>query len=887
VRVEHWLYTIPLRLRSLFRRNHVESELDEEIRFHVERQIAEAIARGENAHAARRRVALALGGSEQVKERCREVRATRWLEDLWQDASYALRTLRQKPGFAAVAILTIALGIGATTVMFTVVNSVLLKPLPYPEPERLVSVYEQVDNSGRWAFAYFNFLDCQRESRTLSAMAALRSGMGGTVSEPGEAEHVSSREISAGLFSVVGIGLLYGRGFMPDEDRPGGAPVAIISYRLWRTRFGGDPKAVGARLVFDAKGYTVVGIAPAGFQLSGDVDVFTPVGQNTAPWMQDREGHPGIQVIARLRPGVTLTQAQAELALIGRRLAKEYPKSNAGHSIMVQPFQRDVVGDIRPTLWLLLGAVSLVLLIACANVASLLLARAVSREREIAMRMALGASRTRLARQCLTESTTLAVAGAVVGVLLAATGTRPFLTFWPGGLPRANEITLDWRVLVFTLAASLLTGILFGLAPALRAPVHGLEHSLRAAARTVAAGGSRRLHRGYVIAEIAIAIVLLIAAGTLGRTLLRLSSVDPGFDPKKVLVARVALGSDAVTNPSHTRAAWREILDRVSRVPGVQSAAIVDSIPMRGDESWIGYWTGPIPPPTDRMPMSQMAFASPDYLRVMGIALLQGRFFTEQDRSGSETVIAIDEVLAKRTFGNDGAVGKYVTLQVLGPAKVVGVVGHVRYRGPAVESAVSEQMYCPLAQLPDQYLRVMAPGMTLAGRTTVPPLNILHAIRQQIRASARDQVLYDIGTMEQIASGTFARQRFLLLLFGIFAGLALLLACIGIYGVLAYLTSQRIPEFGVRIAIGATSRDVIRLVLQQSLRMIFVGACIGSLAGFAAARLLKHFVAGVQSTDPLTFVLMISVLVLAALFASFLPARRASRTEPMSALRQE
>jgi putative ABC transport system permease protein len=321
----------------------------------------------------------------------------------------------------------------------------------------------------------------------------------------------------------------------------------------------------------------------------------------------------------------------------------------------VQRLQRDVVGDIRPTLWLLLGAVSLVLLIACANVASLLLARAVSREREIAMRMALGASRSRLARQCLTESTILAVAGGAVGVLLAATGTRPFLTFWPGGLPRADEITLDWRVLVFTLAASVLMGILFGLAPALRAPVHGLEHALRATARTVTSG-SRRLQSGYVIAEIAIAIVLLIAAGTLGRTLLLLSSLNVGFDPHNVLVARVALSSDAMTNPPRMRAAWRDIPERANQAPRVQSAAMVDSIPMRGDESWIGYWTGRIPPATDRMPMSQMAFVSPDYFRVMGIALLEGRFFTERDRIGSETVIAIDEVLAKRMFGGRGAV---------------------------------------------------------------------------------------------------------------------------------------------------------------------------------------------------------------------------------------
>ena len=888
MRLEHWLYTIPLRLRSLFRRDHVEGELDEEVRFHIERQIADATARGEDANVARRKATLALGGSEQVKELCRDVRRTRWLEDLWNDARYALRSFRQNSVFAAVALLTIALGMGVTTVMFTVVSGVLLKPLPYLQPERLVSIDEQVENNGRWAFAYLNFLDCQRESSTLGSLAAWRSGMGGTVSGPGEAEHISSREISAGLFSVLGIRLLHGRGFAPDEDRPGGAPVAIISYRLWQTRFGGDAEALGARVIYDGKAYTVVGIAPAGFQLSGDVDLFTPLGQNTAPWMQDREGHPGIQVVARLRPGVTLAQAQAELGMLGSSLAKQYPKSNSGHSFLVQPLRREIVGDIRPTLWLLLGAVSLVLLIACANVASLLLARAVSREREIAMRMALGASRSRLARQCLAESTILALGGGIAGVLLAGGGTRPFLALWPGSLPRADEIALDWRVLLFALAASLLTGIFFGLAPVLRAPVHGLESSLRAGSRTVT-GSSRRLHSGYVIAEIAIAIVLLIAAGTLGRTLLRLSSLDPGFNPNKVLVARVALGSDAAINPLRTRAAWHEIVDRVKDVPGVQSAAIVDSIPMRGDESWIGYWTGSIPPPTDRMPMSQMAFASPENLRVMGIQLLQGRFFNERDRIGSERVIVIDEVLADRIFGRHGAVGKYLTLQILGRARVVGVVDHVRYRGFAADdhAAASDQMYSPLAQLPDQYLSVMASGMTLAVRTTVSPLSIVRAIRQQIRGSARDQVLYDVGTMEQLATGTLARQRFLLLLFGIFAGLALLLACIGIYGVLAYLTGQRIPEFGLRIAVGATPRDVMGLVFQQSLAMILGGVCIGSLMGFAATVLLRHFVTGVRSTDPLTFLVMISVLVLAALFASFLPARRASRTEPMSALRQE
>lgn len=872
-------------LQRLFRRRRLDEELDKELGFH--QHAADLIARGHAADQARRHARLALGGPDQIKEECRDARGTRWVDDLWRDIRYAVRTLRQKLGFTVVALLTLALGIGATTIMFTVVNGVLLKPLSYPEPERLVSLYEQVENSGRWAFAYFTFLDCQRQSRTLASMAAWRSGMGGTLSEPGAAQHVSSREISADLFSVLGIGLLRGRGFVPDEDHPGGAPVAIISHRLWQTRFGSNPAAIGARLVFDSKAYTVVGIAPAGFQLSGDVDIFTPLGQNTAPWMQDREGHPGIHVIARLRPAVTLVEARAELAMIGRNLAQQYPKSNAGHSIMVQPFQQEIAGDIRPTLWLLLGAVTLVLLIACVNVASLLLARAVSREREIAMRMALGASRSRLARQCLTEGAVLALCGGAVGVLLAATGTRPFLTFWPGGLPRVEEIVLDGRVLWFALAVSLLTGLLFGLAPALRAPVHALEHSLRAA-RTVA-GGSRRLHSGFVISEIAIAMVLLIAAGILGRTLLRLSSLNPGFDPHNVLVARVALSSDAVTNPTGMRAAWREVLDRVRQAPGVQSAAIADSIPMRGDESWIGYWTTPTPPPTNRMPMSLMTIASPDYPRVMGIPLLRGRFFTEQDRIGGETVIAIDEMLAKRLFGDRDAVGRHLTLQVLGRARIIGVVGHVRYRGLAADdhAVAGEQMYLPLAQLPDPYLRVMASGMSLTVRTTTPPLNTVEAVRRQVRGLTRDQVLHEVRTMEQLTTATLSRQRFLLLLFGIFAGVALLLACIGIYGVLAYLTSQRIPEFGVRMALGATARDVMGLVLRQSLGLIFAGAGIGLLAAFAAARLLERLVAGVRSTDPLTFVVMISVLALATAFASFLPARHATRADPVRALRQE
>ena len=871
--------------QRLWRRGQLEEHLDKELRFHLEQHTKDLIARGHDPIEARRQARIAIGGEEQVKESCRDARGTRWLEDLWQDASYALRTLRKKPGFAAVALLTLALGIGATTVMFTVINGVLLKPLSYPEPDRLVTLHEQTE-VGYWAFAYLNFVDCRRESRSLERMVAWRHG-GGTVSEPGDAEYLSGRQISAGLFSVLGIELLRGRAFLPEEDRPGAAPVAIISYRSWQRLYGGNNDAIGRRLVFSGKAYTVVGIAPAGFRLSGEVDVFTPLGQNTELITQNRDMHPGIHVVARLRPGVTLAQAQAELALIGRHLAEQYPKSNAGHGIVAQPLEQELVGDVRPTLWLLLGAVSLVLLIACVNVASLLLARAVSRERELAMRVALGAGRGRLVRQCLTESAVLALSGGGLGFVLAAVGTRPFLTFWPGSLPRAEEVHVDWHVLLFAILASVLSGVLFGLAPVLRAPVRELEQVLRGGGRTVA-GSSRRLHGGFVISEIALAVVLLVAAGMLGRTLLRLSYVNPGINVRNVLVTKVALSANAFASATRTRAAWQDLLDRVRSVPGVASVAVADIVPMEGDDEEIGYWTGPATPPVNQMPLSLLNLVTPGYLQVMGIPLRRGRFFDERDRVGNQPVVVIDEVMAQRAFRGRDPVGSRLWLEFLGPTLVVGVVGHVRHWGLDADdqAKIREQVYLPFAQLPDAFLG-LASSMSLVVRTTAAPMTEVEAVRREARGAARDQALYGVCTMEQIVSGTLARQRFLLLLFGIFAGLALLLACIGIYGVLAYLTGQRVPELGVRMALGASSGEVMWLVLRQSLGMIFLGAALGITAAMAAGRLLGRLVEGMQPAEPSTFVITIPVLVFAALVASFLPARRASRIDPVTALRQE
>jgi predicted permease len=868
----------------------MEEQLEKELRFHVDQHAADLVAHGHTPAAARREARLALGGPEQVKEHCRDARGTRWLEDLWQDFRYALRTLRQRPGFAAVALLTLALGIGATTVMFTVINGVLLKPYPFPQPGRLVTLQEKTDWSTQfgnmWAFTYPNYLDCKRESHSLG-MAAWRYN-GGTVSDPGEAGFVVSYEVSSEMFSILGVPLFKGRPFLPEDDRPGAAPVAIVGQGLWQSRFGGSPSAIGGTLVFDGKPYTVVGILAAGFQLGDMAEMFTPLGQNTAKFMRNRQAHAGFNVWARLRPGATLGQAQAELAVIGRELAQQYPKTNQGRTFVAEPLRPDV-GDARSTLWLLLAAVTLVLLVASANIASLLLARAVSRERELAMRVALGAGRGRLARQCLTESAVLGLSGGVLGIMLAAVGVRPFVVFWPGALPRAEEVQLDWRVLLFALAVSLVSGLLFGLAPALRVPSRALDRTLRSAARTVT-GSSRRLHGAFVISEIALALVLLLCAGMLGRTLLRLSLLDPGLNIRNVLTARTALSPATLASPARTRAAWDELLDRARRVPGVQSIAMVDTIPMREGSNPIGYTTTAAAVPRDQQKLVLANSVTPEYLKVMGIPLREGRFLTEQDRQDTASVAVIDEVMAHQAFGGQDPIGKQLWIGIgPDPVTVVGVVGHVRQWGPATddEAKVRAQLYYPFAQVPDGLIRRWSELMSIAVRTSVEPLGMIDLLRHQLRGAANDQVLYEVHSMEQLASDSLARQRFLMLLFGVFAGLALLLACIGIYGVLAYLTSQRVPEIGVRMALGATAGEVMRLILRQSLVLIGIGVAIGISAAMAAARLLVRLVEGMQPADPSTFAITISVLVVAALFASFVPARRASRIDPMRALRQD
>jgi predicted permease len=867
----------------------MEEDLEKELRFHIEELANGLIAQGNAPDKAQRNAQLALGGREQVKEMCRDARGTRWLEDLFQDFRYALRMLRQRPGFAAVAILTLALGSGATTVMFTVINGVLLKPLAYPEADRLVSLHGKTEKYGeQWGFSYPEFRDYQRASCTLGSVAAWTYG-GGTVTRPGEPEYVFGRLISSELFSVLGVPLVEGRAFLPEEDQPGAAPVAVISHSLWQRRFGGSRETIGQHLILEGKSYTIVGIARRGFQMDGEADIYTPLGQNTDPRMQNR-GAFFIHVLGRLQRNVTLAQAQTEMSVIARRLAVQYPEDNQGRGMVARPLSQEVVGDVQPTLWLLFGAVTLVLLIACVNVASLLLARAVSRGRELAMRVALGASRGRLVRQCLTESTVLGVSGGALGILLAFAGIHPFVSLWPGSLPRAEDVQLDWRVLLFALGVSLLSSLFFGVAPALRAPAREPERALRGAGRSVG-GSTRRLHSGFVIAEVALAVVLLVSAGILGRTLLRLSSLDPGFNTRNVLAAHVALSPAVLEDPAKARTAWEDVLERARRSPGVLSVALTDVVPMRVGEDSVGYWVTPVPPPPDQIPLALTSIVTPDYLNVMGMRLRRGRFLNEQDRAGHQLVVVIDDNLAQHAFAGSDPVGKGLWIQGMdsNPVTIVGVVGHVRHWGLAVDdqSRVRDQIYCSFYQLPDPLVHLLSSVMSIAVRTSITPLNVAEPLRRELRGAGSDQTLYDVHTMDDLARASLERQRFLLWLFGIFAGLALLMACIGIYGVLTYLTNQRVPEIGLRMALGASARDVMRLILGQSFGMIVVGIAVGILGALAAGRLLEHMVEGARPTDRSTFAIMIPVLLAAALFASFIPARRASRIDPTSALRQE
>jgi predicted permease len=870
-----------------------EKQLDSELRFHFDQLVADYMRQGMTEAEARRKARQEFGGMEQVKEECRDARRTLWLDSTLQDIRFSLRTMRKNAALTITVIATLALGIGVNTAIFSVVNSVLLRGLPYAQPNRLITLFETMPQMPQSSAAYLNYLDWRKLNSTCEDLGALRWN-DFNLTGSGDPERLHGRIVSASAFAILGVAPIIGRTFIPDEDRAGGKPVALISESLWRRRFGADAGILGRTLTLNGADYTVIGVLPARFQFpfgSSNEDVAVPLGQAaTDVTMQNRLFHPGIRVVGRLKTGASVETARADFARIAQALGQAYPKTNAGHGVSVTPLKDAVVGEVRGGLYLLMGAVSFVLLIACANVANLLLARATVREPEMAMRSALGASRPRVVRQMLTESLLLALAGGLGGLLLASASTAFLVKSAARILPRAEQIGMDSRVLLFTIVISVVTGVLFGLAPALQFSGSAIRGSGRGVVR-----GRHRYRDLLVVGQVALALPLLVGGALLIRTLWNLHGVDPGFDSHNTLVMHVSLSPSAGSSGSSIRRALGDLVRRLSDIPGVESAAVVDNLPMSGDDESAPIWVAGRPRPKSQndAPIVLLYPVTSEYLRTMKIPLLSGRFINEHDNEKSQPVMVIDEDAARSLFPHEDPIGKRV---VIGDpdgglaSQIIGVVGHVKHTGldDDVTARFRLQAYYPVVQLPDPFLKLMARGGELfILRTRSNPLSLSSAVRGEVRSADPDDVVSNLQPMDEIVSGTLASRRFLLTLLGMFAGIALLLASVGIYGVISYSVSQRTREIGIRMALGAKPGDIVRSVVGQGAALSIAGIALGVIASFFLTRFMSGVLFGVGKTDPLTFCGVAIALSIVAVAASFLPALRGAKADPLAALRCE
>ena len=807
---------------------------------------------------------------------------------LLQDIGYGLRLCRRNPGFTAVAILALGIGIGANTAIFSVVDGVLLRPLPYPEPDRLMMVYEKEPDFSRTSVSYENFLDWRRDNRLFADLASFR-GDDMNFTGSGQPEHLSGEYVSYSLFSVLGVRPLLGRTFLPQEDQQGAGGVTILNYAFWKRRFGGDPSVIGRTLTLNARPYAVIGVMPQGFHFREMADLYIPIEQWNSIALRDRENHPGLRVVGRLRPGVTMASAQADMDAIGRRLAEAYPKSNTGRGVIVAPTKDDMVGYIKPTLLMLLGAVGLVLVIACSNVANLLLARATARRHEFAIRAALGAGRWRAIRQLLTESVILSLGGAGVGLAIAAWGTRAVVAAAPMYLPPGEEVGLNGYVLGFTLGVSILTGILFGLAPAFHSSNVTPEESLRAGARG-SGGGRHRAEPVFIAVEVGLAVVLLSGAGLMIQSIWRLWKVDPGFNTSHLLTSQVAISPRTMSSAQAIRLANQQIVSRIEAAPGIQAAAVTSLIPLGENDSEIGFWLGGGPqPPSDQVTPAVFSVVTPDYTKAMGIPLRSGRFFTNRDTLSSTPVVVIDDVMAQHVFPHQDPLGKQISLIAFGPVQVVGVVGHVKQWGLDSDDTakIRSELYFPLMQVPDKFMSAGVAGLNLVVRTTPDPLSMVSVVRAQVAGPTEDQPMYSVQTMEQLISMSLEERRFTMLLLIIFSATALVLASVGIYAVMSYAVSRRTHEIGVRLALGATRREVLAMVLREGVALAAVGTVLGLASAVAVTRLLASLLYGVKPADPWTLAAVAVAVGAVAVLASYPPALRATRVNPVTALRYE
>ncbi len=885
-------------LQRWFRRGHAEQEMSDELRDHIERQTDANIAAGLPRDEARRQAILQFGAAEAVKEDCREQSSGFWLETLLSDVRYGIRMMARSPGFTIIAILTLALGIGANTAIFSVVNGVLLNPLPFPQPEQLVSLSESKPNFATGSISYLNFRDWQRNNHTFSAMAISRS-LSFSLTGSGEAEQLKAELLSSDYFSLLGVKPVLGRMFAPGEDEVGAAPIVLISAGLWKRKFGSSPDVLGRTITLDGGGFTIVGVIPADFDLSTrsfrNSEIYVPIGQWKNNFLLNRGAGLGIHGLGRFKPGVSIEQARADMDEVTRNLIAAYPDTDKGIGATVFPLKQDMLGEVRPLLLLLLGAVCFVLLIACVNVANLLLARSTSRAREFAIRAALGAGKGRLIRQLLTESILLGIAGGGLGLLLAIWATRIALQHLPVTLPRAAGVGIDARVLLFTIAISVGVGIIFGLVPALKSLKPVLQVTLNEGGR----GGSGARHRAqsiFVVVEMALALVLLAGAGLMVRTLAQLWSQDPGFNPRNVLTFNLSPPPSLMNSNAETvRAFSRELNRRIAATPGVQAVSMTwAALPMSGDDEDVFWLDGhPKPASQNEMNWAVKYVVDPDYLKVMQIRLRRGRFFTPQDNERAPSVAVIDDTLARKYFGSDDPIGKRLRITENegmgdGTTEIVGVVGHVNQWGLASDAQnLQAQIYLPAMQMSDGFTVLVSYGTSAVMRYSGSAPGIIDSIRDTSRKMNSEQVVYGEQTMDEIISDSISDRKFSMVLLGTFAALALLLSSIGIYGVISYLIGQRTHEIGIRMALGAQRNDVLVLVLSEGVRLTLIGAAIGIAAALGLTRLMANLLYGVSATDPLTFAAVPIVLLGVAMLACYIPARRAMRVDPMTALHYE
>jgi len=879
------------RFRSLFRREKVETELDDELRFHFEHQLAKHVSSGLTPEEALRRARMEFGGLGQVKEECREARGVQMIDNIFQDIRYGLRFLRKSPGFTAVALLTLALGIGANTAIFSVVYGVLLRPLPYQDPSRLIVLHETTPKVGTVGVSYPNFLDWRAQTRAFSQMAAVVSvelNLAGLGSGSDQPENISGSVVSSDFLSMLGVRPMLGRDFAPSEEKAGAAPVVLLSYRLWQSHFGGDPNVLGRTLALDGKSFSIIGVLPPSLRWIDKTDLLAPMGVwlSESSEANERGDRGDVLAIGRLAPGVSFAQARAEMEGIAARLAQTYPADNAQFGVALQPIRDVFVSGLRPAVLILFGAAVFVLLIACANVANLFLMRGASRTREIALRIAVGASRSRIIHQILVESLVLAFLGGLLSLGLAFAGVRGLARLIPAGMLAGADVSLNGPALLFAAGIVVLCTFIFGLAPASQSTRPDVQAELKESGRAMSAGaGQGRLRGALAIAEVALALILLVGAGLMMKSLYRLLSVDPGFRPDRVLTMQMTLRAAQYAKDPAILNFWERVLDQVHRLPGVEAAALGTVVPLTDSHARSDITVeGMALPKPGSYPHPDIHRVSPGYVNTLGIPLQRGREFTEADTESAPLVAMINTTLARQFFAHQDPIGKRLMFghpSAKNAPKwitIVGVAGDTRLYG--LSNPARLEVYVPLRQ-------DASSDMTLVVKSGIDPAALTSAIRNAVASIDKEQPIFGIATMQQLVQDSVSGRRITLILLGVFGALALLLGAIGIYGLIAYSVAQRTHEIGIRMALGARHGDVVRMILAQGTRIAGAGVAIGILASLGLTRLLTNLLFSVSPADPVTFAAVAIVLVLVALLASYVPARRTLRIDPMIALRHE